>query len=34
MIATLGAGSVLGIDAYLAKTKFVEDHPRLRYFIG
>jgi thiosulfate dehydrogenase [quinone] large subunit len=34
MIATLGAGSVFGIDAYLAKTKFVENHPRLRYFIG
>ncbi|OYR63532.1 quinol oxidase [Halorubrum sp. E3] len=34
MIATLGAGRVLGVDAYLAKTSFVRDHPRLRYFIG
>jgi thiosulfate dehydrogenase [quinone] large subunit len=34
MIATLGAGRVLGVDAYLAKTAFVKEHPRLRYFIG
>jgi len=34
MIATLGAGRVLGIDAYLVKTEFVQNHPRLRYFMG
>jgi thiosulfate dehydrogenase [quinone] large subunit len=34
MIATLGAGRVLGVDAYLAKTEFVRNHPRLRYLIG
>lgn len=34
MIATLGAGRVLGIDAYLEKTEFVKNHPRLQYFIG
>ncbi|RAW44110.1 quinol oxidase [Halorubrum sp. 48-1-W] len=34
MIATLGAGRVLGIDAYLARTDFVKEHPRLRHFIG
>lgn len=34
MIATLGAGRVLGVDAYLAKTEFVRNHPRLRYVIG
>ena len=34
MIATLGAGRVLGVDAYLAQTGFVEDHPKLRWFIG
>ncbi|NLV09896.1 DoxX family membrane protein [Halomicrobium mukohataei] len=34
MIATLGAGRVLGVDAYLARTAFVRDHPKLRYLIG
>ena len=34
MIATLGAGKVLGIDAYLDRTGFVERHPKLRHFIG
>ena len=34
MIATLGAGRVLGVDAYLARTDFVRDHPKLRYLIG
>jgi len=34
MIATLGAGRVLGVDAYLAETAFVTDHPRLRHIIG
>jgi len=34
MIATLGAGRVLGIDAYLARTEFVKNHPRLQYLIG
>ncbi len=33
-IATLGAGRVLGIDAILVDTPFVERHPKLRYFIG
>ena len=34
MIATLGAGRVLGIDAYLQNTEFVKNHPRLQYLIG
>jgi len=34
MIATLGAGRVLGVDAYLADTVFVQNHPRLQYLIG
>ena len=34
MIATLGAGRVLGVDSYLARTEFVKNHPRLRYVIG
>ncbi|MEF8828776.1 MAG: quinol oxidase, partial [Haloarcula sp.] len=34
MIATLGAGRVLGIDAYLQHTEFVKNHPRLQYLIG
>ncbi|MEF8812344.1 MAG: DoxX family membrane protein [Halovenus sp.] len=34
MIATLGAGRVLGLDAYLAETEFVQNHPRLRYLMG
>jgi len=34
MIATLGAGRVLGVDAYLARSRFVERFPHLRYFIG
>lgn len=34
MIATLGAGRILGIDAYLARTDFVRDHPRMRFIIG
>ena len=34
MIATVGAGRVLGIDAYLAKTAFFENRPRLQYLIG
>ncbi len=34
MIATLGAGRVLGVDAYLADTEYVQNHPRLRYLIG
>ena len=34
MIATLGAGRVLGVDAYLAKTSFFEKHPKLQYLIG
>lgn len=34
MIATLGAGRVLGVDAYLARTAFFQNHPKLRWFIG
>lgn len=34
MIASLGAGRILGLDAYLAKTRFVENRPRLQYLIG
>lgn len=34
MIATLGAGRILGIDSYLLKTDFVRANPRLRYLIG
>lgn len=34
MIATLGAGRVLGVDAYLARTGFFENHPKLQWFIG
>ncbi|MFP4590615.1 MAG: DoxX family protein [Halobacteriales archaeon] len=34
MIATLGAGRVLGVDAYLARLDLFEEHPRLRYIIG
>jgi thiosulfate dehydrogenase [quinone] large subunit len=34
MIATLGAGRVLGVDAYLADTEFFRNHPRLQYLIG
>ena len=34
MIATLGAGRVLGFDAYLVQSPIVQNHPRLRYLIG
>jgi thiosulfate dehydrogenase [quinone] large subunit len=34
MIATLGAGRVLGIDAYLAPTNLFQNHPKLRWLIG
>ena len=34
MIATLGAGRILGVDAYLAETPIVQNNPRLRYLIG
>ena len=34
MIATLGAGRILGVDAYLAETPIVRNNPRLRYLIG
>ncbi|MDZ7702493.1 MAG: DoxX family protein [Halobacteriales archaeon] len=33
-IATLGAGRILGVDAYLWDSAFVNDHPKLRHFIG
>jgi thiosulfate dehydrogenase [quinone] large subunit len=34
MIATLGAGRILGVDAWLAETDFVKNNPKLRFFIG
>jgi len=34
MIATLGAGRVFGIDAYLRRTRFVQNRPRLQYLMG
>jgi thiosulfate dehydrogenase [quinone] large subunit len=34
MIASLGAGRILGIDAYLAKMALFENHPKLQYLIG
>ncbi len=34
MIATLGAGRVLGVDAKLAESSVVKNYPRLRYLIG
>jgi thiosulfate dehydrogenase [quinone] large subunit len=34
MFATLGAGRVLGVDAYLVDSRLVEQHPKLRYFVG
>ena len=34
MIATLGAGRVLGVDMFLARMEFFESHPKLRWFIG
>ncbi len=34
MIATLGAGRILGVDAYLIKTPLVQQNPRLQHFIG
>ena len=33
-IATLGAGRILGVDAWLAETEFVQNHPRLQYLVG
>ena len=34
MIATLGAGRVLGIDAVLARMDLFDEHPKLRWLIG
>jgi thiosulfate dehydrogenase [quinone] large subunit len=34
MIATLGAGKILGVDAYLAETDFVKNRPKLQFIIG
>lgn len=34
MIATLGAGRVLGLDAYLARTELIGSSPRLRQLVG
>jgi thiosulfate dehydrogenase [quinone] large subunit len=33
MFASLGAGRVLGIDAYLVETEFVDQHPKVRYLV-
>lgn len=33
-IATLGAGRVLGIDAYLERTSVFQNNPKLRYLVG
>jgi thiosulfate dehydrogenase [quinone] large subunit len=33
-IAALGAGRVLGVDAYLAEMDLFKNNPRLQYFIG
>jgi len=34
MIATVGAGRILGVDAYLLRTGVVQKYRRLRYLIG
>jgi thiosulfate dehydrogenase [quinone] large subunit len=34
MIATIGAGRVLGIDAHLLDSDILKNYPRLRYLIG
>ena len=34
MVATLGAGRVLGIDGILARTDVFETHPKLQWLIG
>jgi thiosulfate dehydrogenase [quinone] large subunit len=34
MIATLGAGRILGVDSYLAELDVVKNNPRLQYLIG
>jgi thiosulfate dehydrogenase [quinone] large subunit len=34
MIATLGAGRVLGVDSYLAEHEVFEANPTLKWFIG
>lgn len=34
MIATVGAGRIFGVDAYLLRTDFVKANPTLRYFLG
>jgi len=34
VIAALGAGRIIGLDAYLEETQFVKDHPRLRLLLG
>jgi thiosulfate dehydrogenase [quinone] large subunit len=33
-IISLGAGRVLGVDAYLAETDLVQSNPRLQYLVG
>ena len=30
----LAAGRYYGLDAYVERTRFVSDHPRLRYLLG
>lgn len=33
-LVVFGAGRILGGDAFLEKTQFVKNHPRMRYFLG
>ncbi|UVE51827.1 DoxX family protein [Haloferax larsenii] len=34
IVGTLGAGRILGLDAYLEQTDFVQKHPALKYLLG
>jgi thiosulfate dehydrogenase [quinone] large subunit len=34
MIASLGAGRILGVDAWLVETDVVQSNPKLRWFVG
>jgi len=34
MVATRGAGRILGVDASRAETDFFQNHPKLQYIIG
>ncbi|MFC7044413.1 DoxX family protein [Halobacteriaceae archaeon GCM10025711] len=33
-LGAFGAGRILGVDAYLERTEFVQNNPWLRYFLG